>query len=233
MHGVLAKICSEVAAKSAWFRERLGSEVFQDFWTKEDYSAVLAPHLLHARGKTRRTLEGYDFDSIRDRIGELIHGSGQPLRVRFQAFVDQLRRSAPEPARRLRQRALALHLPRPALAVDALDVGSAHAHGLAAAGDHGRLRLARARSDGEVYMKVGRALAFVHENGDAAGFQAHQQDHLRHRRLPELRLCHLRVHRAQDAHDAGIQQGDAPGLPEFCRRRLLGVHQKGSRPEAA
>jgi hypothetical protein len=86
-------------------------------------------------------------------------------------------------------------------------------------------------STAEVYVKVGRALAFVHENGHAAGFGKISQtvfgtDVFLSCVYVIYVYTVLKMRMTQEFNQV------MPGLPEFSRR-LLGVHQRGSRPAAA
>ena len=146
---------------------KLGSDEALGDFSQEDYTAVLE-RIFSTRGKRpRKALE-----EVRVR-GRCATGSAScctapRTRARFQAFVDPdvlgcgvVRTCAPDFASEL------LHFtdPERLLALDALDVGPAHAHRLAAAGDHVRLRLhGRERRRG---LPEGRAgiVAFVHEVG--------------------------------------------------------------------
>ena len=84
---------------------------------------------------------------------------------------------------------------------------------------------------GEVYVKVGRAVAFVHEVGGAAGFQRISRSIFG---TDVFLACVyviyvytvLRMRMTQEFNQV------MPRLPEFCRR-LLGVHQRGSRRAAS
>jgi hypothetical protein len=223
----LAKICTEVEAKSEWFHSTLGEESFDRF-SRQDYSALLG-RIFSARGKTRKTLEAYDFEVVRDRMGELIHGSG-PVDERFQGFVDQLE-GLPQNLR-VDFASELLHFTYPErhwlwtrwmwdtrTRTGSLPLVTTASYDL------------QGESAGEVYMKVGRALAFVHENGSAAGFgkigrSVFGTDVFLSCVYVIYVYTVLKMRMTQEFNQV------MPGLPEFSRR-LLGVHQKGSRPAAA
>ena len=82
----LEQICSEVEAKSAWFREKLGPGAVADL-TREDYAAVLR-RIFSTRGKTRRVLEGVEFEPMRDRIAELLAGQAPVALLEGKRVID-------------------------------------------------------------------------------------------------------------------------------------------------
>ena len=83
----LSRICAEVEGKSAWFRETLGREALAEL-TPDGLRSVL-DRIFSARGKTRKVLEAVDFEALRGRMVELLHGAG-PVDRRFWSFVEQL-----------------------------------------------------------------------------------------------------------------------------------------------
>lgn len=222
----LEKICAEVEAKSAWFREKLGPEAFADF-TREDYTEVLR-RIFSTRGKTRQTLAQAEFAPMRDRIGELLHGT-EALESRFHSFVERL--DGMDNNLRMDFAGELLHFtdperywlwarwmwdPRTRTGSLPLVVTSAYDF----EGEHA----------GDVYIKVGRAVAFVHEVGNAAGFQTISRSIFG----TDVYLCCVYVVYAYTVLRMRMTQEFnkvMPGLPEFCRR-LLGIHHKGSRSAA-
>ena len=73
-------------------------------------------------------------------------------------------------------------------------------------------------------IEVGRAVAFVHEVGDAAGFQKISRNVFG----TDVYLCCVYVVYAYTVLKMRMTQEFnkvMPGLPEFCRR-LLGVHRR-------
>jgi hypothetical protein len=83
---------------------------------------------------------------------------------------------------------------------------------------------------GEIYMKVGRAVTFVHEVGGAAGFQKISSSIFG----TDVFLCCVYVIYAYTVLRMRMTQEFnkvMPELSEFCRR-LLGVHRKPSQTPA-
>lgn len=222
----LEKICAEVEAKAAWFRAKLSAEAFGDF-SQADYAEVLK-RVFSTRGKTRKALEEAEFEPMRARIGDLLHGTG-PLETRFQSFVDQL--EGLDDNLRMDFTSELLHFsnperywlwtrwmwdPRTRTGSLPLVVTSAYEF--------------TGENAAEVYIKVGRAVAFVHEVGNAAGFQTISKSIFG----TDVYLCCVYVVYAYTVLRMRMTQEFnkvMPGLPEFCRR-LLGVHQRGSRSAA-
>jgi hypothetical protein len=218
----LAKICAEVEAKAAWFHGKLAAEAFDDF-SHADYAEVLK-RIFATRGKTRKVLEELEFAPMRERIGELLHGTDE-LEARFRTFVDQL--DGLDSNLRMDFTSELLHFtyperhwlwsrwmwdPRTRTGSLPLVVTSAYEFD----GEHA----------GQVYMKVGRAVAFVHEVGNAAGFQTISKSIFG----TDVYLCCVYVVYAYTVLRMRMTQEFnkvMPGLPEFCRR-LLGVHVKTS-----
>ena len=225
----LTRICAEVEAKSAWFQEKLSRTALPEL-TSDDYRSVLS-RIFSTRGKTRRTLEGLDLETMRGRIGELLHGADD-LEPRFQAFVDGLDGlDGLSDNLRMDFTSELLHFSNPErywlwtrwmwdprTRTGALPLVTTVAYDL------------QGESAGEIYMKVGRGVAFVHEVGEAAGFQTISRSIFG----TDVFLCCVYVVYAYTVLRMRMTQEFnkvMPGLPEFCRR-LLGVHEQGSRAAA-
>ena len=226
----LAKICAEVEAKSAWFRETLSREALsrealsqgaQPGLTRDAYHAVLR-RIFSTRGKARQSLGAFELEDVRTWIGELLYGQGD-LEQRFQGFVDRLDGLADNLRMDFASELLHFTDPErywlwtrwmwdPKTRTGALPLVTTAAYDLG--GDHA----------GEIYMKVGRAVAFVHEVGSAAGFQKISRsifgtDVFLSCVYVIYAYTVLRMRMTQEFNKV------MPGLPEFCRR-LLGVHRK-------
>ena len=222
----LARICAEVQAKSAFFQQTLGREALPNLTQKAYHSVLL--RVFSTRGKTRATLQGFDFDAMRGWISELLYGAGE-LVPRLEGFASRLEGVADNLRVDLASELLHFTDPEqywlwtrwmwdPRTRTGALPLVTTAAYDLG--GDR----------PGEIYMKVGRAVAFVHEVGDAAGFQRISRSIFG----TDVFLCCvyaiytytvLRMRMTQEFNKV------MPDLPEFCRR-LLGVHKKGA-PETA
>jgi len=220
----LAKICADVEAKSAWFREKLGDKALPEL-TSDDYEAVLR-RIFSTRGKTRKMLAALDIEQARAWITDLLHGD-DALERRFQAFVDRLGSlpdSLPDNLRMdLASELLHFTDPNqywlwtrwmwdPRTRTGALPLVTTASYDL------------QGESAGEIYMKVGRAVAFVHEVGDLSGFQKISRsifgtDVFLSCVYVIYAYTVLRMRMTQEFNKV------MPQLPEFCRR-LLGVTRK-------
>ncbi len=223
----LGAICADVEAKSRWFGETLGADALSSL-TPEVYQQLLR-RIFSTRGKTRQALLARDFDETRGRIGELLWGDGD-AQTRVQTFADWLD-DLPDNLR-VDFASELLHFTRPdqhwlwtrwmwdpKTKTGALPLVTTAAYDF------------EGESAGEVYMKIGRAIAFVHEVGDAAGFQRISRsvfgtDVFLSCVYVIYAYTVLRMRMTQEFNKV------MPGLPEFSRR-LLGVYKKSARRPAA
>jgi hypothetical protein len=218
----LAAICGDLEAKSRWFAEKLDREALPGL-TEEDYHALLG-RIFSTRGKTRKALAASGVEDARARIGELLYGTGE-LPARFQAFVDGL--EGPPANLRMDLASELLHFTRPdeywlwtrwmwdpRTRTGSLPLVTTAAYDLGG------------ESAGEVYVKVGRAVAFVHEVGQAAGFQAIARSIFG---TDVFLACVYVVYAYTVLRMRMTKEFNKvmPGLPEFCRR-LLGVHTRSA-----
>ncbi len=216
----LAKICGELEAKSAWFREKLSREALPAL-SKEDHEAVLH-RIFSTRGKTRKVLLSLDLEHVRSRWFQLLYGEDSVER-RFQAFVDRLDGVADNLRADLASELLHFTDPDqhwlwtrwmwdPRTRTGSLPLVTSAAYDL------------QGESAAEIYMKVGRAVAFVHEVGDGAGFRKISRsifgtDVFLSCVYVIYSYTVLRMRMTKEFNKV------IPGLPEFSRR-LLGVHRR-------
>jgi len=219
----LQQICAEVLVKSEWFQNTLSSEALPKL-TEHDLEEVLS-RIFVTRGKTRQKLLAYPFEDMRSWMYELIHGDAEPG-DRVDGFVDRLV-------------GLDDNL-RMDLAGELLHFTSPDRHWLWARWmwdprtKTGALPLVTTaaydysgETPGQIYMKVGRAVAFVHEVGEAAGFQSISRNIFG----TDVFLSCVYVVYAYTVLKMRMTNEFnkvMPGLPEFSRR-LLGVNRKGQR----
>ena len=217
----LTAICAEVEAKSAWFRD-----TFEDpsKVSVEDLEATMK-RIFATRGKPRKLLAQVDHDAMRSWVSELLDGSDESG-ARLQAFTDRFDNL--EDTVRIDLGSELLHFARPErhwlwtrwmwdprTKTGSLPLVTTAAYDLS--GD----------TPGEIYPKIGRAVAFVHEVGDAAGFQKISRNIFG----TDVYLCSVYVVYAYTVLRMRMTNEFnkvMPGLPEFCRR-LLGVHQPRSK----
>lgn len=219
----LQQICAEVLVKSEWFQNTLSSEALPKL-TEDDFAEVLR-RIFATRGKTRQQLLAYPFEDMRSWMYELIHGDAE-VSDRVDGFVDRLV-------------GLDDNL-RMDFAGELLHFTSPDRHWLWARWmwdprtKTGSLPLVTTpaydysgETPGQIYMKVGRAVAFVHEVGEAAGFQSISRNIFG----TDVFLCCVYVVYAYTVLKMRMTNEFnkvMPGLPEFSRR-LLGVNRKGQR----
>jgi hypothetical protein len=221
--GELSAIRGEVEAKSAWFRERLGREALPGL-THDGFKAILR-RVFATRGKTRQVLEAVDWPRMHGWIGALLHGRDS-VASRFQTFVDRL--DGVSDILRADFASELLHFTDPErhwlwtrwmwdprTRTGALPLVTTAAFDLAG------------ERASEIYPKVGRAVAFVHEVGDAAGFRdigrsVFGTDVFLSCVYVIYTYTVLRMRMTKEFNQV------VPALPEFSRR-LLGVHVKRSR----
>ena len=223
----LAKICIDVEAKSAWFKQTLDPEGLSKL-TADDYRMVLR-RIFSVRGKTKQALLAYDFEDMRGWMTELLYGADS-IESRFQTFTNRLDGVAEN--LRIDFAGELLHFTDPDqywlwtrwmwdthTRTGALPLVTTAAYDLQGEGP------------GEIYMKVGRAVAFVHEVGNATGFRKISQtifgtDVFLSCVYVIYVYTVLRMRMTQEFNKV------IPGLPEFSRR-LFGVHNKAPRPAAS
>jgi hypothetical protein len=216
----LTVICAEIEAKSAWFRETLAVDAIPKL-EPEQFDQVLG-RIFSIRGKGRKLLAELDIVVVRARLTELLDGAGDPG-SRLQAFGDQFEGLADN--LRVDLASELLHFARPEkhwlwtrwmwdprTRTGSLPLVTTAAYDL------------QGESSAEIYMKVGNAVAFVHEVGSAAGFQKISSNIFG----TDLYLaCVYTVYVYTVLKMRMTQEFNKviPQLPEFCRR-LLGVHRK-------
>jgi hypothetical protein len=215
----LAKICGEVEQKSAWFQKKLGRAALAKL-SSGDYYAILR-RIFATRRKTEQILEKYPLESFREWVGALLYGTDD-VSVRFRDFVEKFG-DLPDTTRRDLASEL-LHFTDPdkywlwtrwmwdpRTKTGALPLVTSAKYDF------------DGETAGEVYIKVGKAISFVHEVGHAAGFQTISQ----HIFGTDVFLSCvyviyvytvLRMRMTQEFNRV------MPELPEFSRR-LLGVHR--------
>ena len=219
----LARISAEVESKSAWFREQLSQDALPQL-TDDAFRAILR-RIFSTRGKTRQKLEAVEWPHMREWIGELLWGS-DGVDARFCAFTDRLGKVTDGIEENLRADFASelLHFSDPdrhwlwtrwmwdpRTKTGALPLVTTAAYDLAG------------ERAGETYLKVGRAVAFVHEVGEAVGFRKigggiFGTDVFLSCVYVVYTYTVLRMRMTVEFNKV------MPGLPEFSRR-LLGVHR--------
>lgn len=216
----LANICAEVEAKSDWFRQMLHPDALSGL-TPERLHAVLR-RIFSTRGKTRKRLEAFELRDMRGWILELLYGTGN-VATRFQGFVHRLDGVADNLRPDFASELLHFTAPEqywlwtrwmwdPRTRTGALPLVTTAAYDF------------QGETASEIYLKVGRAVAFVHEVGEAAGFRRFSNrifgtDVFLSCVYAVYAYTVLRMRMTQEFNKV------VPGLPEFCRR-LLGVYRR-------
>ena len=213
----LQQICREVGEKSSWMRERLERDAIPKL-SPDEFRSILR-RVFSTRRQAGAILEKFKIDDLRAWTGELLYGADL-VQARFQTFVDRM-----EGRRDLAGELLHFTDPQknwlwarwmwdPKARTGSLPLVTTAAY------DY------EGETTGEVYLKVGRAVAFVQEVGEVAGFQPIKGNQFG---VDVFLSCVytiyvytvLRMRMTQEFNKV------VPGLPEFCRR-ILGVHRNGA-----
>lgn len=215
----LAAICAEVEEKSRWFKEQLSPESIPRLSAANYYSVLR--RIFSTRRKANKILEQYPIQSLRQWTGELLYGS-DPLPHRFRTFVDRL--EGLDSNIRFDFASELLHFTDPdrywlwtrwmwdpKVKTGALPLVTYSSFDL------------EGETVGDVYMRVGEAVAFVHQVGEAAGFQSIRKSIFgTDVYLSCVYVIYvytvLRMRMTQEFNKV------VPQLPEFSRR-LLGVYK--------
>ncbi len=221
--GTLAAICDEVGQKSEWFQETLHQERVGDL-SEDDLKEVFR-RVFAARGKTRKALLAVPLEDMRGRFAGLLYGE-DAIKQRLDEFTDAFEEMEDNAAVDVASELLHFTCPDrywlwtrwiwdPRTRTGALPLVTTAAYDYT--GD----------TPGDIYMKVGRATAFVHEVGEAAGFQSISRNIFG----TDVFLSCVYVVYAYTVLKMRMTNEFnkvMPGLPEFCRR-LLGVNRLGPR----
>ncbi|MBI2821608.1 MAG: hypothetical protein HYX74_05235 [Acidobacteria bacterium] len=220
----LVQICREVEHKSRVFRSALDREALAEMGDSQFISILRS--VFATRRRAEAILKQFPLEQLRAWTAALLYGP-EPVKDRFQQFVSRL-----EPLDGSVRRDLAgelLHFTDPdrywlwtrwmwdpKTRTGALPLVTHSAYDL------------RGGSDGDTYLRVGEAVAFVHQVGEAAGFQTISRsifgtDVFLSCVYVVYVYTVLRMRMTQEFNKV------MPELPEFARR-LLGVYQ-GVDPE--
>lgn len=215
----LSKICGEVEQKCRWFQDLLDSESLPHL-DSEGYLTLLG-RMFATRRKAKSILEQFRFEDLRDWTAELLYRGGD-VRGRFQSFVDRLEGLEQNIRRDWASEVLHFTDPDrywlwtrwmwdPRTKTGALPLVTYAACDLSGP------------TEGDIYMRVGEAVTFVHQVGEAAGYQTVSRtmfgtDVFLSCVYVVYVYTVLRLRMTQEFNKV------MPGLPEFSRR-LLGVHE--------
>ncbi len=215
----LNQICSEVENKSARFQAWLQRQALADL-EEEDLFRIL--RLVFAtRRKARKILDDFGWQNLKQWTESLLYGT-DPLEVRFQRFYDHLEGLESNTRYDLASELLHFTMPDrywlwtrwmwdPKTRTGALPLVITEDYDLSSP-DVGR-----------GYLNVGKAVAFVHQVGEAAGFQSISKnlfgtDVYLSCVYVVYAYTVLRMRMTQEFNKV------VPALPEFSRR-LLGVYK--------
>jgi len=223
----LGRISQELEQKSALFVDRLSPESLPTL-AEPEFNAVLG-RIFSVRRKRKLIERELSFEDMRAWTQELLHGEGG-VEARFMAFVAHLE---PLPANTRHDIASELlHFSAPSkywlwtrwMWDPKTKTGSLPLvtnSGFELSGD----------SPGDIYMKVGIGVTFVHEIGEVAGFKQIGRGVF----ATDVFLCCVYVIYAYTVLKMRMTQEFnkvMPGMPEFCRR-LLGLYIREQEPTAA
>ncbi|MBI4456619.1 MAG: hypothetical protein HY644_12065 [Acidobacteria bacterium] len=216
----LQKICSEVERKSQWFQQKLSRDAIGQL-SPAEYLTLLR-HVFSTRRKAESILEQFRLESWRNWTWNLLYGERE-VGVRFQNFLDHLEGVEANVRQDFASEILHFSDPErywlwtrwmwdPKTQTGALPLVTYEACDM------------NGPTAGDIYMRVGEAVAFVHQVGEAAGFQTISKDMFG---TDVFLACVyvvyvytvLRMRMTQEFNKV------MPGLSEFVRR-LLGVYEK-------
>lgn len=233
----LAKIRVELEAKSAYFQKHLSREALRSI---DDVGLTdLLRRIFSARRKAKTFATLFTPDELKSWITDLLYGDG-PIDQRFDTFVTLLDRTPPTPTgdekkgRRLPEKTRCdvaselLHFSDPdrywlwtrwiwdpRTRTGALPLLTSASYDL------------NGSTPGEIYMKVGRGIAFVHEVGDGAGFKKIGTSVF----ATDVFLATVYVVYAYTVLKMRMTNEFnkvMPGLQQFCRR-LLGIYDRSQK----
>ena len=219
----LGRISQELEQKSALFVDRLSPESLPTL-AEPEFNAVLG-RIFSVRRKRKLIERELSFEDMRAWTQELLHGEGG-VEARFMAFVAHLEPLPANTRHDIASELLHFSAPSkywlwtrwmwdPKAKTGALPLVTTAAYDL------------EGETAAEMYAKVGHAVAFVHEVGEAAGFQAISRNIFG----TDVFLSCVYVVYAYTVLKMRMTNEFnkvMPGLPEFCRR-LLGVNRLGPR----
>ena len=220
-HEELLGICADVERKSEWFRERLSPKALEST-SSDEYLEVLA-RIFATRRKRNEILERHGIDNLRAWTAELLYGDGG-INERFDTFATRTEIDGFDEALSRDWASELLHFTDPdrywlwtRWMWDPRTKTGALPLVTHAAYDFG------GENRGDVYMRVGEAIAFVHQVGEAAEFQTLSKSMFgTDVFLSSVYVVYvytvLRLRMTQEFNKV------VPGLSEFSRR-LLGVHE--------
>ncbi|GMR23156.1 MAG: hypothetical protein BMS9Abin37_1560 [Acidobacteriota bacterium] len=219
-HEELLGICADVERKSEWFQERLAPDVLDNAST-DDYLDLLS-RIFATRRKRKEVLERHGLENLRRWSSELLYGESD-VKTRFAAFTANIEGFDNTLSRDFASELLHFTDPDrywlwtrwmwdPRTKTGALPLVTHASYDFG--GDNG----------GDVYMRIGEALAFVHQVGEAAEFQTLSKSIFgTDVFLSSVYVVYvytvLRMRMTQEFNKV------VPGLSEFSRR-LLGVHER-------
>ncbi len=215
----LAAICSEVEEKARWFQTHLSAEGIEKMSSANFFS--LLRRVFATRRRADKIMEQIPLNQLKAWTRELLYGD-QPLKERFQTFVDRF--DGLDVRLRCDLASEILHFSDPdkywlwtrwmwdpKVKTGALPLVTYSSFNL------------EGETVGDIYMRVGEAVAFVHEVGKAASFQTIRKSIFgTDVYLSCVYVIYvytvLRMRMTQEFNKV------VPDLPEFSRR-LLGVYQ--------
>lgn len=220
----LESICAELEGKSAWFRTKLDAGALAQLSEEECFS--LLRQIFATRRRAEALLKQPGAEALKRGLGDLLHGD-DAVAVRFQTFLERWGSGQEALGRDLASEVLHFFDPErywlwtrwmwdPESRTGALPLVTSDDYVL------------EGGNDGETYLQVGRAVAFVHQVGESAGL--HDLNRKQFGTDVFLGCVYtvyvytvLRMRMTQEFNKV------IPGLPEFLRR-LFGLHaQAGNR----
>lgn len=215
----LTQICADLDRKGEMFLGKLGPHKINGM-TEDDLYTILRS-VFSTRRKARKLLENIEFENLKTRITELLYGDAE-IRDRIQHFYDDLEGLESNIRFDLASELLHYTFPRqywlwtrwiwdPKAKTGALPLVITEDYNLEVTGI------------GETYLKLGKAMAFIHHVGTAADFEIFKNGPFA---VDVYLSCVyvvyvytvLRMRMTQEFNKV------VPGLGDFSRR-LLGIYK--------
>jgi hypothetical protein len=215
----LTKMCADLDRKGEMFLSKLGAHKINGM-TEDDLYTILRS-VFSTRRKARKLLENTELENLKTRITELLYGDAE-IRDRIQHFYDDLEGLESNIRFDLASELLHYTFPRqywlwtrwiwdPKVKTGALPLVITEDYNLEVAGI------------GETYLKLGKAMAFIHHVGEAADFEIFKNGPFA---VDVYLSCVyvvyvytvLRMRMTQEFNKV------VPGLGDFSRR-LLGIYK--------
>ena len=219
--GSLKKIASELEGKSQYFKEKLGTQQLIEQLSKEEVFDILRNIFCTRRAAKKILAEKIEVEDLKKLMIELLYAE-KPLEQRFQSFCDSLEMLNSNIRYDLASELLHYTFPDkywlwcrwmwdPKVKTGSLPLVTTEDYSF------------EGKTVGETYLNIGKALIFIHEVGEAAGFQTISRNLFG---TSVFLSCVYVIYAYTILRMRMTQEFNKvmPGLTEFSRR-ILGIHK--------